>query len=52
MWHPRLADETAWRERLDDFMARVRSRLPANVAPEEVEDDITAAREEVRQAGD
>ena len=46
----RCADEAAWRERLDEFLAQVRSRLPTNVPPEEIEADITAAREEVRQA--
>jgi hypothetical protein len=45
----RLADEDAWRERLDDFLARVRQRLPMDVPPEEVEADITTAREEVRR---
>jgi hypothetical protein len=42
-----LVDETAWRERLDDFLARVRSRMPTDVPAEEIEADVTAAREEV-----
>ena len=46
----RLAEDTSWRERLDDFLVRIRSRPPANIAPEEIEADITTAREEVRQA--
>ncbi len=43
------ADQTAWRERLDEFLARVRDRLPTDIPPEEIEADITAAREEVRR---
>jgi len=46
----RLVDDAVWRERLDEFLARVRSRIPADIPPEEVEADITAARDEVRRA--
>ena len=44
----RLSDEAGWRERLDEFLARMRARLPADLAPGEVEADISAAREEAR----
>ena len=46
----RLADDAAWRERLDELVARIRSRVPADISPEEIEADVTAAREEVCQA--
>ena len=46
----RLMDDTAWRERFDRLFERVHSRIPATISPEEIEADITAAREEVRQA--
>ena len=45
-----LVDETAWRERVAAFLARLRATLPADIPPEETEAEITAAREEVRQA--
>lgn len=44
----RLSDESEWRERLDDFLARMRARLPADVPSVEVEADISAARAEAR----
>jgi predicted transcriptional regulator len=46
----RLADDTEWRQRFDQLMDRVRSRVPGDVTAEEIEADITAVREEVRQA--
>ncbi len=45
----RLADDTEWRQRFDQLMDRVRSRVSEDVMPEEIEADITEAREEVRQ---
>ncbi|HLH72642.1 MAG TPA: CopG family transcriptional regulator [Chloroflexota bacterium] len=45
----RAGDDATWHERLDAFLARVREGLPRDVSPEEIEADITAAREEVRQ---
>ncbi|HEX5416215.1 MAG TPA: CopG family transcriptional regulator [Chloroflexota bacterium] len=42
-------DRKDWGERFDDLVARIQQRIPANVTPEEIEADITAAREEVRQ---
>ena len=42
----RLADDDQWRERLDDFVARVRAQ--AALTAEEVDADILAAREETR----
>jgi len=46
----RLADDADWRQRFDQLMDRVRSRVPEDVTTEEIEADVTAAREEVRQA--
>ena len=46
----RLTDDMLWRERFDQLFERVRSRVPADISPEEIEADITAAREEVRSA--
>lgn len=45
----RMTDETLWRERLETLLARVRNRVPADVSPEEIENDIDVARTEVRQ---
>ena len=45
----RLTDDATWREQLDQLVERVRSRIPATVTPEEMEEDITLARQEVRQ---
>ena len=36
---------------MKDLVDRIQRRIPANVTPEEVEADITAARAEVREAG-
>ena len=44
-----IADQE-WRERLDRLVERVRSRIPPEITPEEIEADITAARAEVREA--
>lgn len=41
-------DEKDWGERFDDLVARIQRRIPADVTPEEIEADITAAGEEVR----
>ena len=49
----RLEDDIAWCERFDQLLERVRSRIPVDVSAEEAEEieaDITAARQEVRQA--
>ncbi len=41
--------EATWRTQFEDLLARVRSRISPSINPEEIEADITAAREEVRQ---
>ena len=46
---PRVLSDKEWNRRLDELLAAIRARLPA-VPPEEIEADITTAREEVRQA--
>lgn len=45
----RLAEDAEWRNRLFQLLEDVQSRMPADVTPEEIEADITAARNEVRQ---
>lgn len=45
-----LSDQASWRERLDEFLTRIRERLPADLPADKIEADITAAREEVRRA--
>jgi hypothetical protein len=39
-----------WRRRFEVLVAEFRSGVPADVPPEEIEADITAARQEVREA--
>jgi hypothetical protein len=46
-WELRKQDP-AWQKRWDDLLARVRSELPPDLTPEEVEAEITRASEEVR----
>ncbi len=46
----RLGEDKDWGGRFDELVARIQRRLPAEVTPEEIEADITAAREEVRRA--
>lgn len=46
---PRQLSDAEWSRRLDALLAAVRARLPA-LPPDAIEADITAAREEVRQA--
>ncbi len=44
----RRHDWSEWGRRWDALVADVQSRMPADVTPEEIEADITAAAEEVR----
>ena len=44
----RQRDWTEWGRRWDALVADIQSRMPANVTPEEIEADITAASAEVR----
>jgi Arc/MetJ-type ribon-helix-helix transcriptional regulator len=46
----RCRGRRAWGERFDALAARVQERMPADITPEEIEADITAARAEVRRA--
>lgn len=41
-------DWSDWNRRFTAFVSDVRSRIPPDVTPEEIEADITAARAEVR----
>lgn len=45
----RLGEGKDWGERFDELVERIQRRLPAGVTPDEIEADITAAREEVRR---
>lgn len=46
----RLADDEMWNARLAGLLDRVRSRVPADVSPDDIEADITAARQDYRSA--
>lgn len=46
----RFEERTNWGERFDALAQRIRSRVPTRLTPEQIEADITAARQEVRQA--
>ena len=46
---PRALSDQEWNRRLDELLAAIRSRLPS-VPAEEIEAEITEAREEVRGA--
>lgn len=46
----RLPVDGAWAARLDGLIRRIRARVPADAAPVEIEADVSAAREEVRQS--
>ena len=45
----RFPNGREWGQRFDELVARIQRRLPADLTPEEIEADITAAREEVPQ---
>jgi len=45
----RFSERGDWGERFDALVQRVQSRVPKDISSEQVESDITAAREEVRQ---
>lgn len=45
----RVADDAAWREQFDRLLARIRGRIPSTISSQEIEADITAAREEIKQ---
>jgi len=45
----RMANDAEWQQRWDHLLESVQSRIPPDIPPEEIEADITAAREEVRQ---
>src|SRR5262245_12019921 len=43
------ADEATWRAQFEELLGRVRTRVPRSIKSEEIEADITAAHEEVRE---
>jgi hypothetical protein len=47
---PRVSvDDPEWRAAFDAALERIRAGVPADMTPEEIEAEITAASEEVRQ---
>jgi hypothetical protein len=46
----RFKGRADWGERFDALVQRIQTRIPADITPEQIEADITAARHEVRQA--
>ena len=45
-----LDSDPGWSERLEALVARVQTRIPPALPPDEIDEDISAAREEVRAA--
>ena len=45
----RMANDVEWQQRWDHLLESVQSRVSPDVPPEEIEADITAASEEVRE---
>ena len=45
----RSIPQKEWRSHLDAAVQRIRASVPADMSPEEIEAEITAAREEVRR---
>lgn len=45
----RLADDASWRDHLDATLDRIRARVPSSLTPDEIEADVTVARDEVRR---
>jgi hypothetical protein len=39
-----------WQSRFDEVIGRIQNRIPPDIAPEEIEADVRAARAEVREA--
>jgi predicted DNA-binding protein len=46
----RLAHDQTWDQRLTQLLERVRERVPASTSSDEIEADITAARQDARAA--
>ena len=45
----RVIDDLGWQTEFENLLDRIRSRIDPSVTPDEIEADITAARDEVRQ---
>jgi hypothetical protein len=45
----RVLDDETWRRRMEALVERVQGRIPPHIPPDEIDADITAAREEVRR---
>jgi len=46
---PRTLSDAEWRARFDALLERVRARLPTDLDPDEIENEITLAWREVRE---
>jgi hypothetical protein len=46
----RSTPDPVWQRRFDEVIARIRSGIPPEITPEEIEADVSAARAEVREA--
>jgi len=46
----RFEERADWGERFDALVSRIRSRIPADLTPDQIEAEISEAREELRQA--
>jgi hypothetical protein len=46
----RSTPDPEWQRRFDAVIARIQSRIPPEITPDEIEADISAARAEVREA--
>jgi len=44
-----LMPPAEWERRMDRMLDQVRNRLPADISPDEIEADITAALDEIRR---
>ena len=46
----RMAEDEEWNQRLAQALARLRGHIPASATPQDIEADITAARQDYRAA--
>lgn len=46
---PEVHPSPEWQQRFDEVVARIQSHIPLDLSPDEIEAEVRAAREEVRQ---
>jgi prevent-host-death family protein len=46
---PEVHHDPEWQRQFDEVVARIQSHIPPDLSPEEIEAEVRAAREEVRQ---